>query len=360
MGTGLESGTMKRTSPLPKLVALAVALVLAARAAAAEPRAEPELYERGLKAAVWVVTPSERAPDQVLSVEASPDGVRSTRVRRYGVGSGLVIDAERRLILTNAHVVGDSDRTQVCFPMYRGDGLVEDQRAYWRGARRVGGQVLARDTARDLAVVKLDRLPPGTRSFSLAQESPRPGDTVYSIGNPGESKKMWVCRSGAVLEDRRQQVRARDKDGKNPTVVVRCRMLVTDWLSEPGESGSPVFNGRGELVGLVSSIRPESHETFGIDVSEVKAFLRSEKVRAALPPAPAKGQVARGQKEETPETPEQEAARKLRMARSLDEAGVTDRARARYRQIVEHYPGTEAARQAERLLGDGGAPRDGD
>lgn len=346
---------MKRTTP-PKLVALA--LVLAVTAAAAEPRSQPPLYERGLKAAVWVVTANDA--DQAPSIEVSPDGVRSTRARRFGVGSGLVIDADRRLVLTNAHVVGDSERTQVFFPLYRDEDLVKDQRAYWRSPKRVTGKVLAKDVARDLAVVRLERLPPGTRALPLAEASPRPGDKVHSIGNPGESKRMWVYRSGAVLEDRRQQIHARDKDGNHP-VVMRCRMLVTDWLSEPGESGAPVFNVRGELVGLVSSIRPDAHETFGIDVSEVRAFLSSKKVRDSLPPAPARAQAAQAGKAEqlAPlQTPEQEAARKLRMARSLAEAGVTDRARARFRDIIERFPGTEAAREAARLLGENDSPQD--
>src|SRR5262245_42913638 len=132
-----------------------------------------------------------------LGAEARAQGVYERTLAGTGwvragkrSGSGWVVDKERRLLVTNHHVVRDNKTVRVQFPLYRNGRVVAERGAY-RGAGGVAGRVIAVDKKRDLALVQLASLPVGVRALKIAARAPSPGSRVHSIGNPGRSGALW-------------------------------------------------------------------------------------------------------------------------------------------------------------------------
>jgi S1-C subfamily serine protease len=212
-------------------------------------------------------------PSTVLVISQTRDG--------GATGSGVLVDGQRKWVLTNFHVVHDSRQLAVVFPTYDGDGqLIAERSAYIdragelrRRGRVVDGRVIAREPRLDLALIELEQLPEDAKAVRLAGASPRPGQRVHSIGNPGASDGLWLYSQGHVRAVyRRSFVVEGDLE-------VRARVVETQSPINRGDSGGPVVNDRGELVALVESVnrgRPGEEvrllSTF-IDVTEIKSFL---------------------------------------------------------------------------------------
>ncbi len=162
--------------------------------------------------------------------KASP-GVVTIKAGRSS-GSGSIIAAEG-LVLTNEHVVRDSRSGRVSVKTANG-------RAYT-------GQVIATDKKNDLALVRLNanqRLP----IISLANaNSIRVGQQVYAIGSPFGLEGTLTT---GILS------RIDEKDGD----------LQTDAALNQGNSGGPLLNSRGELIGVNKSIISSSREGGNIGI----------------------------------------------------------------------------------------------
>jgi S1-C subfamily serine protease len=189
-----------------------------------------------------------------------------------GMGTGFLVDARRRLVVTNCHVVGRETRVAVVFPMYDGAGeLITDFRPYERAAQDVGGlgEVIDRDSARDLALIRLERLGPNSAPVKLAARPAATGSSVFSVGGSGaEDNLLWRLARGTVRGRAQRQVLA-------DVGRFDCMVLETDAPVNPGDSGGPVMNDRGELVGVVSHFHLDERQVSGnIDIDELRAFLK--------------------------------------------------------------------------------------
>ena len=188
----------------------------------------------------------------------SVDAAGQRNAGSEGYGAGLVVRADGR-VLTALHVVDKATRIQV---------RVAD-------GRRFPATVFARDEETDLALLSLD-------AEGLDLYVPRMGDdqamdigeTVLAVGNP-------FGLPGSVT--------AGILSGRGRTNVVennRAALLQTDAAINPGSSGGPLFNLRGEVVGLVNAIltRSGGHQglAFAVPSRElayaIPRLLRGEKV----------------------------------------------------------------------------------
>ncbi len=211
-------------------------------------RADEAIYEKLLPSAAWV-----KAGDRT--------------------GTAVLVDAEKNLLVTNFHVVGLLPEVQVVFPR-RQDGQVIAERQYYLDRLKelaVKGRVVSRDPRRDLAVVRVGRLPEGAAAVPLAERPPRAGQVVHTIGNPGASEALWVYNSGTV----RQVYHKRFAPATGQ--VVEAAVVETQSPINPGDSGGPVVNDRGRLVGIAAA----HHRTAAlvgicIEAGEVRALLRGE------------------------------------------------------------------------------------
>ncbi len=144
-----------------------------------------------------------------------------------GMGSGFIIGADG-LILTNAHVVRDAKDVTV---------KLSDRREY-------SAKVLGVDTATDIAVLKIDAK--GLPVVRLGDpRSLEVGDPVLAIGAPYGLEQ--TATSGIVS--------AKGRSLPGDAVVP---FIQTDAAVNPGNSGGPLFDGSGSVVGINSQIYSRS------------------------------------------------------------------------------------------------------
>jgi S1-C subfamily serine protease len=234
---------------------LAVCLVAAGVSPAAFAQSKDEgaeVYKKTVRSTVWI---------------------HSDRGRALATGSGSLIDKDARLVLTNFHVVGDVKRATVFFPAFR-DGKPIPERKYYLDREKtlaIRGTVLAVDKQADLAVIRIEKVPEGETEIPLAASSPDPGQSVHSVGNPGDSGALWLYTPGKVRQVYQKTWKA---EVDRRVLTFKAKVVETDSATNPGDSGGPLVNDKGELVGVTQggAIKAQLLSTF-VDVSEVKRLL---------------------------------------------------------------------------------------
>jgi S1-C subfamily serine protease len=215
-------------------------------------------------------------------VRADPDGI----------GTGFLIHRDRKEILTCRHVVGDRKTVELFFPWHCNGKLITNKSEYLAHRdhlRSLGllvtGKVLKHSTA-DLALIEAENLPRFTQALPLGKTPPRLGDSVQSLGNRADLDVLWVRAHGSI----RQQGPLTDGYlWQGQTLAKDLPALVTDLPIEEGDSGSPVVNASGELVGMLSAIRRQtSRASIGPSLPAIRAFLAcpiASEIKAAPPQA---------------------------------------------------------------------------
>jgi hypothetical protein len=206
--------------------------------------------------------------------------VHSDRGRGAATGSGSLIDKGRRLVLTNYHVVGDVKKATVYFPYFEAGKANPNKRFYTERSGRLGvpGEVVEIDKQADLALVRVDRVPDDAAEIAIGT-SPDPGQTVHSIGNPGRSGALWVYTPGKVRQVYGKRWQA--KLDERTILTFDAKIIETDSPTNPGDSGGPLANDRGELIGVTQggALDAQALSTF-VDISEVKRLLNRRTVQA--------------------------------------------------------------------------------
>jgi S1-C subfamily serine protease len=197
-----------------------------------------------------------------------------------GQGSGWIIDRERRLLVTNYHVIEKTDEPRIVFPETR-DGRVIAERIHYVPKKNYPvGAVVYKDRLRDLALVRLPSLPADIRALPLAPEAPVPGQRVHTIGSPGVIPVLWVYSTGTV-----RAVFTTGEDWKDGPGV---HVIATQIPINPGDSGGPMFDDEGRVVGVSDAYARDAQlMSLSIDVTEVRfvyeRFLRQKEQKAKEP-----------------------------------------------------------------------------
>lgn len=196
--------------------------------------------------------------------------VRSTVlvVTPQASGSGVLVDQERRWIVTNQHVVEGHQEVKVFFPI-ENDGAIESELQYYHANRsqlEIAGRVIAVCTRRDLALIELVRVPSDVAAIPFG-ESAKPGQLLHSIGNPSASDALWVYTNGYVRANYFKTFNER-----------RMQVVETSAPINPGDSGGPILNSRGQLVGISQSFHTEGRlVSNGVDICEVIWFVNKQR-----------------------------------------------------------------------------------
>jgi S1-C subfamily serine protease len=297
-----------------------------------------KVYQRVIKSVAWVVVPLERKGNRVV----------------ISSGSGSLVDARHKIVLTNYHVVGDRDEAIVLFPVSQKGKMISEKDFYRKAASTLGihGRVIARDKLHDLALIELPSLPEGVLPIRLSAKGASPGQEVHSIGNPGRSSALWLYTNGRVRQVSHQRWTSRAGDR---VLEFDSEVVETQSPINAGDSGGPLVNSHSELVGVTHGTAVDASElSLFIDVSEVRRFLASKKLLARSP-APAvdhneTGAATENKPAENVELQERKAASKLKLVRQLIESGKKDRAIERLGELIKEYPKTKAAEEAKALL----------
>jgi S1-C subfamily serine protease len=193
---------------------------------------------------------------------APPGGCAWVRAENDGAGGGFVIDADERLLVTCRHVVADRKKVDVFFPWIRDGELVTDRGEYLRNrvALReqkllVTGTVLKTSDETDLALVQLDSLPPGVKAVTLAGRRSQPGEQLRVVGHRLDLNTVWNVTTGPL------RATGRLADGyfwRGKRLATGADVLIGQLPIEEGDSGGPVFDASGEVVGMACALRRQS------------------------------------------------------------------------------------------------------
>jgi len=228
------------------------ASMMLALAAAPEPaRADAEIYKQTLQSTAWIVV-------------EMPEGTSR--------GSGVLVDLENRLVITNFHVVGDQRDAHVFFPSMKDGRPIAERKFYLDKIEELSlkGRVIAVDRKRDLAIIQIPSVPEGVPAIEIAPESVSPGAEVHSLGNPGSTDVLWAYTSGRVRAVYRKQFRT--GAGEHDFTVVETSSPIN-----AGDSGGPVVNAQGQLVGISQAMDPKARlVSYCVDVTEIQGFLSED------------------------------------------------------------------------------------
>jgi len=205
-------------------VSILLSIVLAPGAVASAQQLR-ETFRR-VKSSVVIV----RTGDQSAPIAGQADD--------SGVGSGVLISKDGK-ILTAAHVVQRGQPITIEFT----DG------------QRVKAQIVELSVSADHALLQVDRVPDAAAAAKLGDSDVvETGDDMFVVGAPyGLSNTLTVGR-----------VSARRPDETRGGILSTSEFLQTDAVVNPGNSGSPVFNKAGEVVGIVSSVISDTEEFHGV------------------------------------------------------------------------------------------------
>jgi putative serine protease PepD len=174
-------------------------------------------------------------PNWTSVTSAVQESVVAIQVESQGggaEGSGVVLDSEGR-ILTNNHVVADASTVQVTLS----DGRVFE------------ADIVGTDPATDLAVVQLSDPPSDLRPAKFGDSSDVVvGEPVMALGNPLGLANTATTGIVSALD---RPVTASAEDGSDQVVT---NAIQIDAAVNPGNSGGPLFNASGEVIGITSSI----------------------------------------------------------------------------------------------------------
>lgn len=213
-------------------------------------------------------TPSES------SIDAFYDTVIHSVVWLPGKGSGVLIDVQLKLAVTNAHVVGEDTKVDVVFPARNRHGQIIEDRSFYMNPnhrpvlRQLGiltvGRVIARDPRIDLALLELEGIPQTAQDvnhdFAIHNFSHMEQNAIVHVfGNP-DSLKLWRWTAGVFqgLGERGGLRIGADTYGSN--------------------SGGPVLDSRGVLIGIATASNMRT-TTWAVSAHHIGDLLRTLKPR---------------------------------------------------------------------------------
>ncbi|MGB3299544.1 MAG: HhoA/HhoB/HtrA family serine endopeptidase [Phormidesmis sp.] len=168
-----------------------------------------------------------------------------------GQGSGFII-SERGDILTNAHVVDDTDKVTVTL----------------KDGRTFEGAVEGVDDITDLAMIRIDTKGEALPISRLGDsDGVEVGDWAIAVGNPLGLDNTVTLGIVSTLKRSSAAVGIPDK---------RIDFIQTDAAINPGNSGGPLLNAKGEVIGINTAIRADAMGIgFAIPINKAKSIQAS-------------------------------------------------------------------------------------
>jgi len=246
-------------------VLLGGAAVYLGRQQTPPPQPPPVLQPIAEPAPVAAAAPAERPPTLAEAVAGTMNSVVNLE-SSAGLGAGIIVDPSG-IVLTNYHVLAEALRPP---PTLFGArlGAVPELTARFANDRRVGATVLVADPEEDLAIVRLEPAkgePAVFEAAAIGRSSELVvGQDVFAIGNP-LGLRNTVSRGIVSAVDRTGIL------GDSQRAVLQL-----DASINVGNSGGPLFNLDGELVGIVVA-RPEQAQgiAFALPMDHVRGFLEA-------------------------------------------------------------------------------------
>ena len=192
-----------------------------------------------------------QSPEDDVAVDGVEQAKRSVVVIEVktatgsGTGTGIIMTADG-YIATNHHVIEGATKIKVTF---------YDKTVMY--AEMIGSSEMD-----DLGVIKVDASGLPAATFANYEEC-YVGQTVYAIGTPAGPDFGWTTTKGIISYKNREVKMYDDDDG---TLQKKLRLLQMDANVNPGNSGGPLVNTKGEVVGVVSMKLADGYEGIGFAI----------------------------------------------------------------------------------------------
>jgi len=167
--------------------------------------------------------------------------------KRSSLGSGVIIDGNRGIIITNSHVISNAGVIKV---------VLKDEREFT-------AKIIGADPASDLAVLRIETKQPLPSLKMASGNDLMIGETVIAIGNPfGFSNTVTTGVISAV----NRSIRTKDR--------VYHDFIQIDASINPGNSGGPLLNINGDLIGINTAIYAKAQGIgFAIPVAKARKIV---------------------------------------------------------------------------------------
>ncbi len=184
---------------------------------------EVTVTDKGIAEAV------DKVYDAVVVVESYKNG------RLYGTGTGFVYKTanEKGYILTNDHVIDGCDEVKVVFTNNQKETV----------------EIVGTDSYSDVALLSVDEKSILKVAEIGSSEELKVGDTSFAVGAPLDSATYaWTVTRG-VISGKNRTVEVSSNDGYDTSIM---EVLQTDTAINSGNSGGPLCNSNGQVIGITN------------------------------------------------------------------------------------------------------------
>ncbi|MDT8715738.1 trypsin-like peptidase domain-containing protein [Clostridium sp. 19966] len=195
---------------------------------------------------------AEKVGPTVVGISNSAESFLGKETNSFS-GSGIIFNSDG-YIITNYHVISDSDKIMVKLPN-------ETTKTY-------EAKIISVDKSLDLAIIKIDA--PGLVAANFGDSSKvRVGDIAVAIGNPlGEELAGTV--SAGIISSTNKKLQYTDGAGN----TFNYNTLQTDAAIDSGSSGGALCNEVGEVIGITSLRMNAQGAGFAICINDVSKFIK--------------------------------------------------------------------------------------
>lgn len=180
----------------------------------------------------------------------------------YASGSGFVykVDGKKTYIITNHHVVKDGTSYKITYT----DGEIVD-------AKLLGGDIYA-----DIAILEVNTKD-GIKAVEIGKSTDlRVGDTTFTVGAPLDNVYSWTVTRG-IISGKERLVEVSLNGSSSSDYVMN--VLQTDAAVNSGNSGGPLCNSNGDVIGVVNAkISSTGVEGMGFAIPIETAVEKTEQV----------------------------------------------------------------------------------
>lgn len=175
-----------------------------------------------------------------------------------GFGSGVIISS-KGYILTNNHVIEGNENLEAIL------NYKYDLGEYNEFVHSV--KIIKRDKVKDLALLKIIKPNTALKAINMSRNIPSIGSQVHAIGHP--DLEVWSYTTGYISQIRNEYEWSYDENTDHVANVYQTQTPIAE-----GNSGGPLLNNHGNLVGLNTFGDSENDfQNFSITVDEIIKFL---------------------------------------------------------------------------------------
>lgn len=175
------------------------------------------------------------AVDKIYDAVVVVETYKNDTLTASGTGFVYKTEDKKGYILTNNHVI--SGGTKICVSFTNG--------------KKLEAEVLGSDSYADIAVLSIESFSGISVASIGSSQNSKIGDTVFAVGAPLDSAYSWTVTRG-ILSGKERLIEVSSSQNKTFTSDWVMSVLQTDAAINSGNSGGPLANANGEVIGITS------------------------------------------------------------------------------------------------------------